>query len=393
MTELIDNQQKRRNSLLNFSKGMIQGKDGKKLLEKYSEALEHITPHDMIAMEEEQLKMGITPQQIKDKIEKVMNVLSEPLKKYKWEKPQEGHPLYYLMQENRELEKQLKRLKSNLKEKNFNDFRENFSALSQMENHYLRKENILFPYLERVWKHCRPLAVMWSLHDDIRMSIRRITGILSEKEDFDTELYDQIGNLFFLIYGMIFKEELVIYPAAMDTLPPEHWRKISAQSSEIGYSLIEPPATKAARIPSRKTEIGDAEAIFETETGSLSSRQIEEIFNSLPIDLTFIDEKGEVKFFSKPKDRFFTRSPAIIGRKVQKCHPPESVHVVQKILDSFKSGDKDEASFHIQMKGKFIFIRYFAIRSEGEYLGTLEVSQDVTQIRKLKGEKRLLDWE
>ncbi|OPX25971.1 MAG: hypothetical protein B1H06_06605 [Candidatus Cloacimonas sp. 4484_143] len=118
------------------------------------------------------------------------------------------------------------------------------------------------------------------------------------------------------------------------------------------------------------------------------------ILNTIPLDITFIDENDEVRYFSNPKDRFFPRSPAIIGRKVQKCHPPESVHVVEKILDSFKAGTRDEASFHIQMKGKVIQIRYFAVRNEnGNYLGTLEVGQDVTEIRDLEGEKRLLDWE
>ncbi|MDO9578846.1 MAG: PAS domain-containing protein [Candidatus Cloacimonadales bacterium] len=393
MSEFINNREKRQESLLKFSQGILQGKDGTKLLGKYGEALKYITPHDMIAMEERQLKMGITPQQIKDKIEKLMNVVYEQLKKYEWEKPQEGHPLFYLMLENRELEKRLATIKTDLKEKRFSKFKRHIADLSGMENHYLRKENVLFSYLERVWEHCRPLAVMWSIHDDIRMKLKHLNKILLEKEDFDAEIYNQVGELFFLMYGMIFKEELVVYPVAMETLDSYHWQKIKAQSAEIGYSFIEPPIKQEKIEKQSRIDLTVQDTIFQTETGSLSNLQIEQIFNTLPLDITFIDANDEVRYFSNSQDRFFPRSPAIIGRKVQNCHPPESVHIVEKILTSFKTGEKDEAAFHIRLKGKFVLIKYHAIRKKDKYLGSLEVSQDITDIKKLKSEKRLLDWE
>ena len=393
MSEIIDNRERRQEVLFKFSQGIIEGKDGKKLLKKYGETLKQITPHDMIAMEEKQLKTGITPQQIKDKIEKVMNVIFEPLKKYQWQKPQAGHPLYYLMQENRELEKKLTEIKTDLKEKNYTHFKTHIAELGEIEKHFLKKENVLFSYLERVWEHCRPLAVMWSLHDDIRLKLKHLNKILSGKDDFDAEIYPQVGDLFFLMYGMIFKEELVVYPVAMETLQEVHWQKIKTQGDAIGYSFLTLPEISAA-IPNKKSHTKTTgEAFFQTDTGSLSNLQTELILNTLPLDLTFIDANDEVRYFSNPKDRFFPRSPAIIGRKVQKCHPPESVHIVEKILAAFKSGEKDEASFHIRMKGRIILIKYYAVRKENEYLGTLEVSQDVTDIMKLEGEKRLLDWE
>jgi uncharacterized protein len=196
------------------------------------------------------------------------------------------------------------------------------------------------------------------------------------------------------MYGMIAKEELVIYPVAMETLTSIDWNKIHDQSFDIGFSFITPPKIDDSTSKVSDNEDKFPETFFQTQTGGLNQQQLEVILNTVPFDLSFIDENDEVRYFSNPKDRFFPRSPAIIGRKVQNCHPPESVHVVEKILDSFKAGTKDEASFHIQMKERFILIRYYAIRDENrKYLGTLEAGQDITEIKELKGEKRLLDWE
>ena len=118
------------------------------------------------------------------------------------------------------------------------------------------------------------------------------------------------------------------------------------------------------------------------------------VFNALPVEITYVDENDTVQYFNRGKDRIFPRSPAVVGRKVQNCHPPESVHIVNEIVETFRSGKKEKAEFWIQMKGKFVLISYFALRNQnGEYKGVLEVSQDVTAIRALEGEKRLLDWE
>ena len=394
MSEFINNREKRIESLFQFSQGILKGEDGSKLIEKHADALKHITPHDMIAMEEKQLRSGISTSEIKEKIEKVMNVIYDYLKKYEWEKPLDGHALYYLMQENRELEKILETLKQNLQDRDYESVKNNVAKLFFMEHHYLRKENILFPFLEKNWENCRPLSVMWSIHDDIRLKLKVLQAKLLEKEDFNPEIFKLIGEVFFLMYGMIFKEELVIYPVAMETLSTTDWNSIQGQSYDIGFSYIDPPKVEKPGSGLSKIAVEISKVFFQTETGSLNQQQLKLILNTIPLDLTFIDENDEVRYFSNPEDRFFPRSPAIIGRKVEKCHPPESVHIVEKILDSFKAGTKDEASFHIQMKGKFILIRYFAVRDENEkYLGTLEVGQDISKIRKLEGEKRLLDWD
>ncbi|MFW9980988.1 MAG: PAS domain-containing protein, partial [Candidatus Thorarchaeota archaeon] len=127
-------------------------------------------------------------------------------------------------------------------------------------------------------------------------------------------------------------------------------------------------------------------------SGTLTLEQLELLFNHLPVDTTFVDEHDRVRFFSESPQRIFVRSRAVIGRSVQLCHPKGSIDRVQEILDDFREGKRDSAEFWINLGGKTIHIRYFAVRnSSGKYLGCLEVSQDITEIKKITGEKRLLD--
>ena len=273
---------KRIESLFQFSQGILKGEDGSKLIEKHKDALKHITPHDMIAMEEKQLRSGISTSAIKEKIEKVMNVIYDYLKKYEWEKPQDDHALYYFMQENRELEKILGILKQNLQDRDFESVKNNVAKLFFMEHHYLRKENILFPFLERNWENCRPLSVMWSIHDDIRLKLKALQAKLTENKDFNAEIFKLIGEVFFLMYGMIFKEELVIYPVAMETLSTIYWRKIQEQSFDIGFSYITPPVrNNLSDFETKKNIVDLAKAFFQTETGSLNQQQLKLILNTI----------------------------------------------------------------------------------------------------------------
>jgi len=133
--------------------------------------------------------------------------------------------------------------------------------------------------------------------------------------------------------------------------------------------------------------------LLQFDTGTLSEDEIEAVFDTLPIDVTFVDKEDTVRYFSKSKDRIFVRTKAVIGRKVQHCHPQKSVHVVNEIVESFKSGKKNVAEFWIQKGDRLVYIRYFPVRNkDGKYMGTVEVTQDITDIRKIRGEKRLLDW-
>jgi DUF438 domain-containing protein len=191
---------------------------------------------------------------------------------------------------------------------------------------------------------------------------------------------------------MIYKEEHILYPTSLELLSDAEWGKVRKGEEEIGYAWIRPDADWAPAVQAEERREPGEEKI-KLDTGFIPRELVNLMLTHLPVDLTLVDEEDRVAYYSKGKERIFPRSPAIIGRKVQRCHPPNSVHIVNKLLDAFKSGEKNEAEFWIQMKGRFIHIRYFALRDgAGTYEGCLEVSQDVTGLRKLEGERRLLDW-
>jgi PAS domain S-box-containing protein len=124
----------------------------------------------------------------------------------------------------------------------------------------------------------------------------------------------------------------------------------------------------------------------------LTVETLEAVFDALPVEVSFIDEADTVQYYSKGDERIFKRSPAVIGRKVQDCHPPRSLHKVSQVLSDLKSGKRDVAEFWIDLGGRKIYIRYFGVMDKGgRYLGTLEVTQDITEVQKITGEKRLLD--
>ncbi|MEA1973261.1 MAG: PAS domain-containing protein, partial [Candidatus Cloacimonadota bacterium] len=342
MSEFINNSEKRVDAILQFSLGMLNKKNGSLLFEKYKDELESMTPHDVIEMQDRQINLDVSIADIKIHLEKVLNVVSSALEKYQWEKPTEGHPIFYLMQENRELEKVLSKIKAAIINDDFSQMVELFKNLQNYENHMIRKENILFPYIEKLWDNYGCLKIMWSLHDDIRKNLKTIVQLFKTQKKITPEINKLIGEIFFLMYGMIFKEELIVYPVAIETFSDTDWQKIQEQSLEIGYSYIETPQNiTPLKKENPKSSISDL--FWKVETGELSKKQLELLLNHLPFDVTFVDENDEVRFFSRPKDRFFPRSPAIIGRKVQDCHPPESVHIVKKIVEEFKAGNKTEA--------------------------------------------------
>jgi len=136
-----------------------------------------------------------------------------------------------------------------------------------------------------------------------------------------------------------------------------------------------------------------SERLLRFEAGTLSKDELEAILNTLPADITFVDKEDTVRYFSKSEKRIFVRTKAIIGRKVQQCHPQKSIHIVDKIVESFRNSKKDVAEFWIQKDNRLVHIRYFPVRNkDGKYLGTIEVTQDITDLKKIEGEKILLDW-
>lgn len=389
--------------LVAFSTGMMSGKDGKELIEAHKDALEGLTPYDMLRLEDYQMQMGITVAEIKQGINKILNVLYEFLKEYEWERPAEGSFLYYLMLENRAYEFRLNIVKKIIRQykgreqSDLAQFKEellpHFELFAQFHPHYIKKENILFPFLERHWKEYKPLRVMWSLHDDQRRMIKELIE-MAQNSEVDWPTFNRaIGNFYFGAFGMIHKEEYILYPVAVETIPQHEWEEMHRQSFEYHFPFIEAPVQRGAT--SEDNSLSAASNEIKSSAVGVESflERAAMLFDHLPVDITYVDEENKVRFFNRPKDRFFPRSQAIIGRDVANCHPPESLHVVEQIIDSFRDGSKESAEFWINLRGRFIYIRYFAVKDNNNiYRGVLEVSQDVTDIRTLEGQRRLLDW-
>jgi hypothetical protein len=194
-----------------------------------------------------------------------------------------------------------------------------------------------------------------------------------------------------MITEMISKEKNILFPASLDKLSNEEWYKIEQESDELGYCLYAP---SARWVPDgvEPTEAKISENFIKLETGILTLKQLELLFEKIPMDLTFVDENDIVRFFSNHPHRIFVRTKAIIGRSVQYCHPPKSVHIVEQILNDFRAKKRDVAGFLIKMNGLYLHIRYFAVRdADGAYVGCLETTQDITLINKFEGEVRLLN--
>jgi DUF438 domain-containing protein len=269
-------------------------------------------------------------------------------------------------------------------------------SLGDVGKHYDRKENLLFPYLE---KHgiTGPSKVMWAKDDEVRELVR--AGIEGLQHQEDTSASEALAFVDLLlrpakdaIEDMIYREEQILIPMSLDTLSDTEWYSICKQSPEYGFCLYDPPGEWVPEDVEQEEspDLGDR---IQLPSGSLDWDEINAILNTIPFDLTFVDKDNRVRYFTQGRERIFARSRAILGREVQLCHPPSSVHIVEQIIEDFKSGKQSRAPFWIELGGKFIHIEYFALRDkDGQYLGTLEVSQDLTGKRKLEGEQRLLTY-
>jgi DUF438 domain-containing protein len=262
-------------------------------------------------------------------------------------------------------------------------------ALLAIDLHYSRKENLLFPYLEQHGVTAPP-KVMWGVDDEIRALLKESAKRAAQGS---AETHDQLTEALTRVEEMIFKEENILIPMLIETLTAQEWSSVAAESGEIGYCMIAtPPVWRAkATEAAQAAPAAPASGAIQLPTGFLSVPELSRLLDTLPLDITFVGADDTVRYFSQGSERVFPRTKAIIGRNVKNCHPPASVHIVEGIVNDFKSGKKDHEDFWIKMGDKFVYIRYFAVRSEaGEYLGVLEVTQDIAPIQAIAGEKRLV---
>jgi uncharacterized protein len=401
MSEFLNNHSLQTAKLLEYSKKLIAGENGKAVYDQYQNEIEKATADEAMEVLDQLLQSDIPFEVVKENVGKIMNVFYKSLNSENLPLIPQNHFLHYLMLENRAMEIQMQELKGLLKalygaDKNrrvkvLGDIREKVEQLRPYELHYIKKENILFPHIEKAYPSYRCIQLMWSFHDDFRKSIKSLSSMLGQEDVDPVELSREMGKLFFVVLPIIFREEKVVFPVALRYLPDEVWNEMLMQSVEVEWCYITAP--EEVNAPETKTNQSATVGMVDLQTGMLTPEQIIMMMESLPLDITYIDENDEVCYFSGIKHRIFPRSKSIIGRKVQNCHPPSSVHIVNEIVAAFRSGERDVAEFWIQLKERFIHIRYFALRDESRnYRGTIEVSQDVTGIRELEGEQRLLEW-
>jgi PAS domain S-box-containing protein len=378
--------------------------------ERFKQVLEGVSSEEIARIEQELVKEGMPREELQRLCDVHMAVFSEQLGKQELKVPQD-HPINILLEEHKILLQLLEKLSTTADivaqacdlvyvGDDIVQMMKIVEELSDAEKHYLREENVLFPVLE---KHgiTEPPAIMWLEHDKIREKKKQIYSMVQKYDardfqEFKRNLIENTRTLSSMLSSHISKENTVLYPTALKIISKKEWNDIRRDFDEIGYCCFTPKhLTKTARTAKEKTYAASAaEDTLQFDAGSLSKDEVEAILDTIPVDISFIDANDVVKYFNKADKRIFVRTKAVIGRKVQLCHPQKNVHIVNRIVEAFKTGKKNSAEFWISMNDRLIHIRYFAVRERnGKYLGTIEVTQDLTDLKKIEGQRRLLDWD
>jgi DUF438 domain-containing protein len=409
MSELIDHSAARRKVLKHLILQLHDGKAPDEVRPQLVRLLGRVPYDEVVAVEQELISEGMPASEILSLCDLHSSAMKGSIDTSAAKSVPNGHPVHTFKMENQALIGELA-----LTDKLFDEIRKlpndadasepvgqlrvRFSRLSDVDKHYSRKENLLFPFLEKKGI-TGPPTVMWGKDDEVREMVKGAVEALQAGESVSADEARGLLDLVLrhavdAIKEMIFKEEEILFPMCLDKLSDAEWYSIYVQSPEIGFCIYDPiDRWKPEGVA--EAESGGAEgATVRFATGSLTPTEVETILNTIPFDLTFVGADDTVKYFTQGRERIFDRNRAIIGRKVQMCHPPNSVHIVQHILDDFKAGREDRAPFWIELNGKFVHIEYFAVRDDhGQYLGTLEVSQNLTGKRSLTGQQRLLSYE
>ena len=414
MGSYLNSSPERTKTILDLITGFFSGKSIPELRERFDVELNGEISAGEFAFAEQKIKeKGISSTQLEEKIDELISIFKKSLKKVSLNNLKEGHPLDTFIKENKAITALIAGLREacediDLKDVDHKFWVEAYAKLWQISTHYVRKENQLFPYLEKKGFDT-PSTVMWSLDDNIRNAIKSNRTLLENKKY--EELFEAQETLLGAIEEMIFKEDKILWPTSLELISLDEWVKIRQGEDEVGYCLIEPPPawhTNRNHPVHQEQVVENVHPVpfmadsnksrsliggINLDVGTLTPEQINLMFKHMPFDVTYVNEFDEVLYYNKGDKRVFPRSPGIIGRQVKYCHPPKSVHIVEKIIAAFKRGEKDEANFWVDFGGKLIYIQYFAVRDDtGSYKGVLEITYDTTTVRSLEGEKRLLDW-
>ena len=396
MSENINNREYRKGIIKQIIKELHDGKTVEEVKQKFEDAFKGVSASEITDAEQALISEGLPISEVQRLCDVHSAVFKGSIEEIHRETDPAkipGHPINILMLENREIEKIVeKEVMTNLDEKTLSVILKGLEKLfSVLDIHYSKKENLLFPYMEK-YGITAPPKVMWGVDDEIREDLKMLQSDLSYGV-FNEDHKKGVDDLINRINEMIFKEENIMIPMLLDTMTQDEWKKVADDSSEIGKILQYVPVWKPEKeaLAELKEDIKESGAII-LPTGVFNKEELTYMLNSLPFDITFVGNDDNVRYFSQSSERIFPRTKTIIGRNVSNCHPPASVHIVEDIVNDFKSGKKDHEDFWIKKGDMIIYIRYFAVRNEeGEYLGVVEVTQDIKPIQEIAGEKRLVE--
>jgi DUF438 domain-containing protein len=383
MSEFLDNRSRRVETLKTIIRRLHAGEAASEVKSALKQLVRETDASEIAAMEQQLLAEGMPLREIQGMCDLHAQVTSEVLTQIS-PAVAPGHPVDTFRRENDALRGVLARLRE---AETPLALRQAYNELNDIEKHYQRKEHLLFSCLER---HgiAGPSKVMWAKDDEVRGLLKELGRLLRNGLD----AAGQVEAVAAAVESMMFKEENILLPMCLQTLTANEWAEVWASSPRYGWCLVEP--REGYRPPENFEIETDVRGGVQLPTGNLTIQQLTLMFSTLPVDVTFVDANDRVAFFSEGPDRVFARSKAIIGRRVQHCHPPKSVDTVNQILDDFKAGRQSVAEFWLEFHGRFVHVRYFAVRDgAGAYLGTLEVTQDASKIRALTGERRLLQYD
>ena len=412
MSEIINNRQQRIEIMKSLIRRLHSGAAEEQVKAQLATLLDEADYSDVFLMEVQLIQEGIPQESIQQLCDTHTRVLKKHLDLQETPETIPGHPVHTFVQENKELTRTTapdsrccwaawSRCRTTADATaQMREIQQLLNNLMDVDKHYRRKEYLLFPYFEKN-NLPGPPAVMWGKHDEVRQLLRLTIDGLQQVETLDAAEARAYG-LFSVapaidaVDEMVYKEEKILFPTALNLLTEQDWYEIYLQSDEYGYCLYAPEFAwqpeGGVQAEIRKPAAHDGRV--QMPTGSFTLAELIGLFRTLPFDLTFVDADDTVRYFSPGKERIFDRSRAILGRKVQYCHPPKSVHIVNQIVRDFKAGKQERARFWINMGGRLIYICYYAVRDDaGGYLGTLEVTQDLTEVRALEGERRLLSYD
>lgn len=361
---------KRLELLKSYIERVSKGEDLEAVRSDFVKNFKDVSSKEIVAAEESLIKSGLPL----EKVQKLCdihsalfhesNIIDESQKDLE---KIPGHPLNILSLEN----KKIKSLADKVKEGE--DKLKKISDLLKINSHYGKKAGLIYPLLKTKYKINGPSDVMWAVDDEIRRDLSKIIKANSYNQEDLNKILDRV-------YEMIYKEESILFPLLKENFTEEEWNKIYGDLGEYGLNLVdELPLWKDYKPQeiSPKEKISSGSLDF--ETGSLKLNEVMQILRTLDAELTFIDKDDLVKFYSEGEDKIFPRPKSCLNRDVTSCHPPKVVPMVKSLLDDFKNKRKDRLVVCRNIKGKKILVKYLAVYEDGEYIGTLETVEDISQ--------------